>query len=615
MSRSRQLVVLCVLASVMNAQTVDFDLGGEKPVRLHKSTSEIHRVLRIEAGTSWLPTIHPRSGSDGESASRDWPVFLNTPGAGFPYTPTLFDADGDGDAEIFLTGGHTFALQGDGTFLPGWPTSEMEYMGYGTTGSMPGPSAADLEGDGVTDVMWTLRDWYAGSSFLWCFNGKKLDGTNMPGFPQEAPDQSSNALDTPFVLGDTDGDGDLEAWGAHTLGNAFTYYRVSAFDHEGTRLFTVDLDPDENIHSLYFGDVDGNGSKEMFAVSWLDPSFVLHVFEADGSEAAGYPVTLHTFSSGYLMFGPPIPADLDGDGDLEVLLGHWDGGGSHAYCHHHDGASCVGFPIHIATSSQLFYLGLGDVTGDQEPELIALDNHLGGAYRAFVVDLGTGTTLPGWPYGIPDWPKGFPTVVDVDNSGVQDICFVTDGAELYAVSGTGALIHGFPKNMISPSISGVGAGDIDGDGFFELVAATWDGWVYAWDTLGPAVPGRADWPMRGLNSRNTGVFGDLDPLADIRLTIELDEQTLVLMWEPFGPADHFWIYGAANDPWFDPGFAPSYEYRLAVVPGSTTTWTSSLGVGSVETNWTFLVMAVDQTEQELLRSNRVGEFDYMLVNP
>ena len=33
-----------------------------------------------------------------------WPVDLSTPGAGFPYTPTLFDMDGDGADEIFLNG-------------------------------------------------------------------------------------------------------------------------------------------------------------------------------------------------------------------------------------------------------------------------------------------------------------------------------------------------------------------------------------------------------------------------------------------------------------------------------------------------------------------------------
>jgi hypothetical protein len=437
-----------------------------------------------------------------------FPVDLDSPGAGFPYTPTLFDADADGADEIFLTGGHTFGLRGDGTFLPGWPTGEMTYMGYGTNAQKPGPSVADMDGDGEgnAQILWSERDWYAGDSIMWSFNGKQFDGTDLPGFPQEAIDDFSNALDTPFVIGDVDGDGDLEAWGAHTLGNNFIHYRVSAFDHLGTRLFTVDLDPAENIISLYFGDLDGDGDDEMFAISWLDPDVRLHVFEPDGSEVTGYPIDLYTLASGYLPFGPPVPTDLDEDGDLEILIGRTGGGSSYVECRHHDGTPVTGFPIFIASSSQLFYIGLGDITGDGTPELLAFDNHLGSNYRVYALNIDSGAPLLGWPVPLPDWPKGFPTVVDVDGDGVQDICAATDGGELYAIDSSGAIIEGFPVAMASPSISGVAAGDIDGDGLFELVAATWDGLVYAWNTTGPALPESADWPMRGIDARNTGVF-------------------------------------------------------------------------------------------------------------
>ncbi len=486
-----------------------------------------------------LEPAPPSAPSRDPDLREGWPVDLGAPGAGFPYTPTLIDADHDGAAEIFLTGGHTFGLRGDGTFLPGWPTVEMTYMGYGTNGQKPAPSAADLDGDGGVEILWSERDWWAGSSIMWCFNGKNLDGSDLPGFPQQAIDEPSNALDVPFVLGDTDGDGDLEAWGPHTRGNTFEHYRLSGFDHEGTRLFTTDLpNPSENIVSLYFGDLDGNGVKEMFSLSWLNPSFWLHAYTPAGGEQAGYPLLLHSFSSGYLPFGPPVPVDLDGDGDLELLLGHWDGSGSRVFGFHHDGTAVAGFPIAIASSSQLFFFGLGDVTGDRQPELIALDNHLGFGYRVHVLDLGTGAPLPGWPYAVANWPKGFPTVADVDNDGLQDICFTTDGGELYALSGDGQILDGYPKLMVSGSISGAAAGDIDGDGLFELVAATWDGWVYAWDTDGEARLDRADWPMRGVNARNTGVFGDdggassvgLDPPAPDRP--RLLDRRLALSVEP-----------------------------------------------------------------------------------
>jgi len=440
------------------------------------------------------------------SLHRGWPVNLNSPGAGFPYTPTLYDMDGNGTCEIFLTGGHTFGLSGDGSFLTGWPTEEMAYMGYATNDQMPGPSCADINNDGITEVMWSERDWYAGSAHMWTFNGKRQDGSNLPGFPQTAPGESSNALDSPFVLGDSDGDGFLEAVTAHTLGNTGDYYRISALDHNGDYIFTTDLDPAENIQCIYFGDADGNGNEEFFAVTVLSGHFRLHLLDSSGGEQAGYPVNLFSLGAGYLMFGPPVAADLDNNGDLEIILGYGINSTSYAAAVNHDGTAVTGFPITVATGSQLFYLGLGDITDDEQPELLAFDNQLSAGYRAWAIDIATGTPLPGWPFILSDWPEGFPTVVDVNNDGCQDICFVTSGGFVHGLSNDGTELNGFPKTMNSGSISGAAAGDIDGDSLYELVAATWDGWVYAWDTDGVVSENNCDWPMRGIDSRNTGIF-------------------------------------------------------------------------------------------------------------
>jgi hypothetical protein len=81
-------------------------------------------------------------------------------------------------------------------------------------------------------------------------------------------------------------------------------------------------------------------------------------------------------------------------------------------------------------------------------------------------------------------------------------------------------------------------------------------------------------------------------------------------WSSFGGTTEYWIYGAENLPWFVLGMGPGYAHRVAMITPPATTWSSSAGVGDPNSNWTYLVMAVNATGQELTRSNRAGEQDF-----
>ncbi len=85
---------------------------------------------------------------------------------------------------------------------------------------------------------------------------------------------------------------------------------------------------------------------------------------------------------------------------------------------------------------------------------------------------------------------------------------------------------------------------------------------------------------------------------------------LVLTWTAFPSASAYWVYGADNKAYFEPGMMFPYQYRLTVLPPGTTTWSCSSGIGDPDHNWTYLVMAVGGSMQELCRSNRLGERDF-----
>jgi hypothetical protein len=126
------------------------------------------------------------------------------------------------------------------------------------------------------------------------------------------------------------------------------------------------------------------------------------------------------------------------------------------------------------------------------------------------------------------------------------------------------------------------------------------------DTHG--IPHIADYRAFGLYNLNTNLKY-VTPTIILSGTIEAGE--LALSWSEFPWGSAFQVHGEANQPYFD----PSPENLLAVLPSDAQFFDSGNGVGDPENNWTYIVLAVDDADQEIMRSNYCGEHDFATEIP
>lgn len=232
-------------------------------------------------------------------------------------TPLLLDVDDDGTLEI-LFGTHwrdgsdnfVYALKNDATNAPGWPRN-MGAAGYSVTHM----TAADLDQDGEEEMTFLCDN-----DSLYVF---EKDGSNMAGYPQPFLTQSANKdSKTPAVaFGDFDKNGDLEM------------VVVSIIDHDECEVYIKDHDgttwpgwprtlPGLSESSPLVADINGDLALDVvFGIgggSDNKPN-VLYAFESDGSDVAGFPITLPG-----AVRAVPVITDFDEDGDVDVVYAGFD---------------------------------------------------------------------------------------------------------------------------------------------------------------------------------------------------------------------------------------------------------------------------------------------------
>jgi hypothetical protein len=112
-----------------------------------------------------------------------------------------------------------------------------------------------------------------------------------------------------------------------------------------------------------------------------------------------------------------------------------------------------------------------------------------------VLDGVTGAELPGWPQYTGGAMHTNPSVADLNNDGREEVVATSEAGRVYVWNGDGSLAPGWPQHSNPPPhtsagfFGGVAVGDLFGDGNKELVAASWDQHLYAWNKQGAMLPG------------------------------------------------------------------------------------------------------------------------------
>ena len=372
-----------------------------------------------------------------------------------PTTVGIADLDGDGDKDIVSVSNDTlvwFAFRGERKTFDGPRTIDA----CDTVGSItPFISPTDLDGDGDQDIVAsccrdTMMVWY-----------ENTDGRGT--FDVKHPIETSTAKEIHAAYtADLDNDGDLDLYTA-----SFSENQISWYEHiDGQGHFGVEqpiTNAAKGIKSLFAADLDGDGDQDLLANSIQDGRIAWYE-NTDGQGTFG---TRQTIYRSAIDPRTVIPADMDGDGDEDIVwYSVWDH--KIAWHEHTDGKGTFGNPQVIDQKMEGGYTGLEDKFWDGR---VACYEHPKdrGIFRM--------------PTNALALPETYLYASDLDGDGDQDILAGsfwdnqlfwyenTDGR------GTFEEQRVFQNGVNSPGF--VYAGDIDGDGDRDMVSASF-GFPMAW---------------------------------------------------------------------------------------------------------------------------------------
>lgn len=253
--------------------------------------------------------------------------FISTIDVGSESVPVFVDLDGDGDLDLLVGN----KIEQDDTqngalyrFINEGSRDDPRYRQAGTLAVGPGyhlvPAFGDLDGDGDLDAI--LGTWGDELRFL---RNEATDGSIALTMADSAIVKLTRGRNATPTLGDIDGDGDLDLFVGESSG-ALNFYRNTGTSSDPR--FTLVSDQfgafDVGRRSLpVLHDLDGDGDLDLLVGS---ESEGVRVFLNEGTPSAPNFVDHGALEIADFGFAAPAFADIDGDGDFDLVLGGARGG-------------------------------------------------------------------------------------------------------------------------------------------------------------------------------------------------------------------------------------------------------------------------------------------------
>jgi len=229
----------------------------------------------------------------------------------------------------------------------------------------------------------------------------------------------------------------------------------------------------------------------------------LQAYAQDGSMLAGWPQALDSNVSGNSVVGSPVIADIDHDGDPEILVGHL----YRMYAFHHDGSAVAGWPVYQSHAFGPLYAtpAVGDLDGDDDLEICFKIYGGNGDPADIYLMHHDATPVDGWPkLDLDRSHLSSPMFADIDDNGELDIVvslhFYSGGnyVRVYVWRPDGSDVPGFPvAGSWNTAPENNAVGDVDGDDLLEIFVSTSNYTspyyaVHAWNHDGTVLAG--SWP-------------------------------------------------------------------------------------------------------------------------